>query len=361
MADGMEYDGMKKKERNVQQWLSFLLLVLTLGVVLYIGLSGNELADLTAAIRRLTPVSILLCILSWGLYVLFDALAIYHFLIIQNHRIKLRRCLHAAIVGIYYCNITPGASGGQPMEMYCLSKHGVPVGISGSGMAVKFIFFQATLLVTGAVLWIGNATFVYQYIDGSQWFVLLGYVANFFTIGLVILMAVSQKAVRWMIEKCIVIGVKLHICKNPEASRAKWENHCVSFLNSVQMVMKHPRDMVVQCLIALGQLMSLMIVIIVVYHALGLSGVSTIQLITLGVLLYIAASYVPLPGASGAQEGGFVSLFKFVFPDAQRFVALLIWRFTTYYLSILVGAVVTTAESLHGMRSTHATEKKKNL
>jgi len=342
---------MKKKKRNVQQWLSFLLLLLTLGIVLYIGFSGNDLAELAVAIRSLTPVSILLCILSWALYVLFDALAIHHFLIIQDHRIKLRHSLHAAMTGIYYCNITPGASGGQPMEMYCLSKYGVPVGVSGSGMAVKFVFFQVVLLLTGTVLWICNAPFVYEYIDGRQWFVLMGYVANFFTIGLVILMAVSQKAVRWVIERCIAIGVKLRICKDPEASRAKWENHCVSFSSSVQMVMKNPRDIVIQCLIALGQLMSLMIVIIVVYHALGLTGVSTIQLITLGVLLYIGASYVPLPGASGAQEGGFASLFKFVFPDAQRFVALLIWRFTTYYLSVLVGAVMTTIENIRGMRS----------
>ena len=340
-----------KKKRNVQQWLCFLLLLFTLGMVLYIGLSGNDLAELAQAVRRLTPVSILMCLLSWALYVLFDALAIHHFLIIQNHCIKLRHSIHAAITGIYYCNITPGASGGQPMEMYCLSKYGVPVGMSGSGMAVKFVVFQGVLLVTGAVLWLFNGAFVRQYIGGSEWFVLLGYAANFFTIGMVVLVAVSQKAVRWIIERCIRIGVKLRICKNPDASRKKWENHCMSFLGSVQQVIKHPKDMIIQCLIALGQLMSLMIVIIVVYRALGLSGVSTIQLITLGVLLYIGASYVPLPGASGEQEGGFAVIFRLVFPDAQRFVALLIWRFTTYYLSVLVGAVVTTVENIIGMRS----------
>lgn len=339
-----------KKKRNVQQLLCFLLLLFTLGMVLYIGLSGNDLAELAQAVKRLTPASVLLCLLSWALYVLFDSLAVHHFLIIQKRGIKLHQSLHAGIVGIYYCNITPGASGGQPMQMYCLSKYGVPVGVSGSAMAVKFVVFQSVLLVTGAVLWLFNGSFVREYIGGSEWFVLLGYLANFCTIGLVILVAISQKAVRWIIERCIRIGVKLHICKDPESSREKWENHCMSFLGSVQQVTKRPMDLVVQCLIALGQLMSLMIVIIVVYHALGLSGVSTIQLITLGVLLYIGASYVPLPGASGAQEGGFATIFRLVFPDAQRFVALLIWRFTTYYLSVLVGAVVTTVENIAGMR-----------
>lgn len=223
------------------------------------------------------------------------------------------------------------------MEMYCLHKYGVSVGVSGSGMAVKFIVFQVVLLVTGAVLWIANAGFVDAHTQGSKWFILMGYVVNFFSIGMVALMAISRRAVRWVIDKCIRVGVRVRLCKDPDASRQKWENHCESFVSSMHLVIRHPRDVLIQCLIALGQLMSLMLTIIAIYNAFGLSGISAGELITMGVLLYIGASYTPLPGASGAQEGGFAVLFRGIFPDAQLFVALLIWRFSTYYLSILAG------------------------
>lgn len=341
---------MKKQKRNGQQLISFLLLALTLGVVLYLGLKGNDLEALFQALRSLSPAYLLLCLLSWMLYVLFDALAIHHFLRTQGQKIKLRQSLHSAMTGIYYCNITPGASGGQPMQMYCLSKYGVPVGVSGSGMAVKFVVFQSVLLAVGAVLWAFQRAFVNAFAPGTWWFMALGYAANFCTIGMVLLMSISQRAVRWVIEACIRIGAKLRLCKNPDASREKWENHCQGFLGSVQQMMKSPRDLLVQCLIAFGQLMSLMLVILALYHAFGLSGVSSIQLITMGVLLYIGASYVPLPGASGAQEGGFAAMFQLIFPEARLFVALLIWRFSTYYLSVLVGAVMTTVEHVHGLR-----------
>ena len=92
-------------------------------------------------------------------------------------------------------------------------------------------------------------------------------------------------------------------CKDPDASRRKWENHCQSFLSSVHLVIRHPKDVIIQCLIALGQLMSLMLVIIAIYQAFGLSGISVGELLAMGVLLYMGASYTPLPGASGAQEG----------------------------------------------------------
>ena len=54
------------------------------------------------------------------------------------------------------------------------------------------------LLVTGAVLWIANAGFVDAHTQGSTWFILMGYVVNFFSIGMVALMAISRRAVRWV-------------------------------------------------------------------------------------------------------------------------------------------------------------------
>lgn len=265
------------------------------------------------------------------------------------------------MTGVYYCNVTPGATGGQPMEMYCLHKYGVSVGVSGSGMAVKFIVFQVVLLVTGAVLWIANAGFVDAHTQGSKWFILMGYVVNFFSIGMVALMAISRRAVRWVIDKCIRVGVRVRLCKDPDASRQKWENHCESFVSSMHLVIRHPRDVLIQCLIALGQLMSLMLTIIAIYNAFGLSGISAGELITMGVLLYIGASYTPLPGASGAQEGGFAVLFRGIFPDAQLFVALLIWRFSTYYLSILAGAALTVAENLGALGKKHTKAKREGV
>ena len=64
----------------------------------------------------------------------------------------------------------------------------------------------------------------------------------------------------------------------------------------------------------------------------------------LGVMLYTSAAYTPLPGASGAQEGVFALYFANIFPDGIRLMALLLWRFFTYYLALIVGAVTTVVQ-----------------
>lgn len=341
---------------GTRKLLNLLFLLLTLGIVLYIGLSGNELDDLLNALKEFSPIGFLACFVCWFVYLLMDALSVHCYLRRQGYKLRIVDSLHAAIVGLYYCNITPGASGGQPMEMYVLSKKKVPIGYSGSALAIKFVVFQAVLLLSGAVLWFAHRSFVASHTDGIRWMVLLGYVVNCFSISGVVLMAINRRAVMWVINKCIAVGVKLRICKDPEASREKWTNHCTSFLESFRSLLKHPEDLLVQIVIAFVELMALMMVPVCIHRALGLGGVSVIEMITVGVLLYISASYTPLPGASGAQEGGFALFFSGLFPDATLFVALLIWRFFTYYLTIVVGAVVSMVENIGGMVKNQAKE-----
>ena len=67
----------------------------------------------------------------------------------------------------------------------------------------------------------------------------------------------------------------------------------------------------------------------------------------MAMLLYVSAAYTPLPGASGAQEGVFALYFANIFPSGIRFMALLLWRFFTYYISLIIGAIVTIVKGFH--------------
>ena len=74
------------------------------------------------------------------------------------------------------------------------------------------------------------------------------------------------------------------------------------------------------------------------------------QIITLDVLEYTAAAYTPLPGASGAQEVMFAQAFGGVFGE-NTFPAQLLWRFFTFYISLIIGLIVVTADGLRSGKS----------
>lgn len=346
---------------STKKLLYFAFLFFTLGVVIYIGLKGNDIADLWRALRQLSPAYLLLCLLGWCGYVLMDSLSIFYFLKRQGHPLTFGQSIYIAIIGLYYCNITPTSSGGQPVQIYRMKQRGVPLGVAGSTLTVKFFCFQLMLLVIGLVLWITHGGFVLRQAEGLLWMVYLGYFFNFLSIGMVLIMAINQHAMRIIIALCIRIGVRLRICKDPEKSAAKWEAHCASFLESVRLIRRRPKDLLVQFLISSMELLLQMFVILSIYKAFGLSGVNWGELLTIGVLLYISASYTPLPGASGAQEGGFAVFFQGIFPEASLFVALMIWRFSTYYLTILVGVAISIWESVRGLSVTPTTGSDENL
>ena len=66
-----------------------------------------------------------------------------------------RTSMETAIIGTYYNNVTPLAVGGQPFEIYHLSKHGVHGGVASAIPIVSFFVNQisfVTLTIVGIVL-----------------------------------------------------------------------------------------------------------------------------------------------------------------------------------------------------------------
>lgn len=109
-------------------------------------------------------------------------------------------------------------------------------------------------------------------------------------------------------------------------------------------------------LMSIVEVFSLMIIVYFVYCAFGLHKYSIFLIVGLQLMLYTSVAFAPLPGASGAQEVGFFVYFRDVFPHHMMYMAILIWRFFTYYLTVILGAVLVLIDSL----TTIIKEKKGN-
>jgi len=333
------------------KWLNLILIVGSLLIVLIIGLtSGNDLQATAQAIASVPVRFMLLCAAAYLGFLSMDALSVWFFLRRQEHPVSLRYAFFVAVIGQYYSNITPGATGGQPMQVYYLRKKNVPIALGTSALLVKLFCFQFMLWFLGTVFWIIYPGVIAKNVGGNMWILIVGYSYNAVVVIFLMLIGLKRNIVEWIVNMAIRLGTKLHIVKDPEASRAKWSETVDSFHTSITLLRSRPWDLVLQLLIGGLQLISLMMVIWILYKGFGLSGTSWGQIIALGIMIYTSAGYTPLPGASGAQEGVFTLYLANVFPDNVRFSALLLWRFFTYYLSLLLGAVVTVVMSLRQRR-----------
>ncbi len=333
------------------------IIVLTLGLVLIISARGGDIGDAWTTMISADLAWIAAAIASWCVFMVFEALILHVFFLQQKVKIKFRLSFLVSLVGSFYSAVTPAATGGQPMQVLALKKRSIPAGISSSGLAVKFFTFQTALLSLGGLMWALRPGIVAMCIDQAKWIVIAGFLLNGLSVAAVLLLASNKNIVRGLITLIIRAGQVLRLVKDPARTISRADAAISDFHASVDMLTHHPFRLLVLYLLSCLQVLGLMSIAYFVYRALGMRQYGYADILTLQFLLFIGASFTPLPGASGAQEGGFYIFFQHIFPAEKLVGALLLWRFFTYYFTLIVGLCAVIIDSAWSMRHARGKEK----
>ena len=325
-------------KKKLTQVLSIGVILLFIGLVLYLVFGNQELGDVWAVLGSLNKADLALCVACYAGFVLTEGIGLWAFLRMEGFKTRMSSAIHFSFAGIFYANITPSSTGGQPMQVYLMTKDGVSGGVATSALTARYFFNQLAIVVLTAALWIAFPAFVDGQLGSVIGLVALGWTVNMLAIPLVILVMLNQRMVERVAYWGIDLLVKMHLCKRPEHWKERAKGTLDLFHGSLFHLVKKPWQLLWQFLLSMLQVFCLMMVPALVYRALGLSGTPWYHLLTVASMLFVSASYTPLPGASGAQEGGFLLYFRGLMPEGTISVALLVWRFMTYYLCLIVGA-----------------------
>lgn len=330
--------------------LNIGFIILTLLLVLYLVSQAGDVSQIVGAFQRINPIWLIGAFGCVAVHVLLEGLILRIFFYFQQVKIRLSSCNLVGLIGIYYSSITPAATGGQPMQAFAMKKRGVSTGIGYSALAVKFFCWQCAMLLIGALLWSFSGSYVYSILGKGVWLVTLGFFLNSLMVILVILLAINRNLVRVIIVFVVNMGFRLRLIKDKAKTSSRLDAATNDFHSSVEILTKHPGQFLLLFALSLIQVTALMSVAYFIYRGFSLVSNSYLQVLTIQFLLYITASFTPLPGASGAQEGGFYFFFRSFFPDSMIFAALLIWRFMTYYLFIIAGFIAVIIDQTFSIR-----------
>ncbi len=328
---------------STKRILNLLFIFSIFALVLYIGLKGNDPKQILTELIALPWYWLCIIIGCWIAYMVCETISTSIYFLLQGFKVPFFRMFRIVLIGNYYSSITPAATGGQPMQIYYFKKSGIPIGISTSILAVRFFMFQLGLIIVSSVLWFSNKDFVSTQLGGHMWILYMGYFFNGITVLAVLLLAINSRLVRFLVYGAIRILEKIHLVKKNTSIVNKIDTAIDNFDKSVRMIRNDPLQLLLQFLLTCIQFMCIFALTNAIYIALGLPSNTTtnIEILTMSALLFVAASYAPLPGASGAQEGGFALFFKNLFPGSKLFSALLLWRFASYYTTLLLGFIFT--------------------
>ena len=331
---------------GLKKILSFLFIALSITVVFFIAFSNEDLTNAWDAIKQMN-LTWLACIFAcWLIYTVCDGMNYWFYLRGQGFRISIGRAVNVALIGFYYCNITPSSAGGQPMQVNSMRKAGIPVGYGTMAVTIRFITNQTMTSVIAAVLYFLNRDFVHQQLAGAIWIVRIGWLINFAAVPLVLLAAFKRNWVQRFAEMLIGCLEKFHLIRNREAAVSKVTEVLDTYHTALLDLMHSPGQILLQFACSTIGLLALFGTTVFVYYAFGMIGTPWYHVLTISSLLFVSASYTPLPGASGAQEGGFLLYFRDIFKDGTIGLALLIWRFFTFYLYLIVGVFTILIEKV---------------
>ena len=323
----------------LKKWIGPIIILVTIAAVLVIGMINGTLPEAIRAVTHADPLAMLACVACFFLFLLANTLSIRSFLRREGYTLGVKDGLLVSLTGVYYSNITPGATGGQPMQIYRLNQFGVPVGIGTSAVMTSLIAWHLMRVFLTIALAIPYWDFILENL-GSYWpFLLLGFAYNIFFVLMWLVFSFSKRPVAFIVRLVGKLIQKLKLSKDPEKLLAGMQKTADKFYDSMQHLKAHRGEVLRQLFFGLVYMLALVSILYFAYLGVGLRGATYGQLITMGMCQYVSAAYMPTPGASGAQEGLFELYFGRMMQGSKLLAVMLVWRFMSYYMGLIVGAI----------------------
>jgi uncharacterized protein (TIRG00374 family) len=180
----------------------------------------------------------------------------------------------------------------------------------------------------------------FQYMPVLQNMMIAGFVINLAVLLVLLFVSFSKNFNRVVAHGIINALAKVGLIRNKKARIEKWDAACKNYYQNGRELLRNKkvfaRGVSYQCL----ALIAYYLLPIFIALSIGCAdNLDVINVFTASSFVFVMGCYVPIPGASGGMEAGFMGFFgNFVSGPALN-VFVLMWRGITYYLPMIAGAI----------------------
>jgi uncharacterized protein (TIRG00374 family) len=321
--------------------LNIILLVIVAFVVIFFTLK-DDFNGAMNYFKNMNYLWVLVAALCMILNILFQSLSQYRFLKEIDPNYKFSSCFKLMCMAMFFNAITPFSSGGQPFEMYLLNKEGIKVSDSLNALMQNFITYQFGLIFTSTIAIILNG--IFKILPDTlllKKIVLIGYFANILVMGIIIFISRAKKLNTKLFSKIFKFIFHFKFIKNKEQKEEKFNKYLEDFYNSTAIMKNNKKNTILSFIFNLISLCFLYVIPIFVFYSFGYSKINYLESFVSSSFTFLIGSFVPIPGATGGLEYGFIDFFKiFIKSGAMLSAGMLLWRLITYYFGMVLGGIV---------------------
>lgn len=274
-----------------------------------------------------------------------------HFL---GEKVRWSVALSNSILGYFFTYITPFSAGGQPYQIYHLSKW--KMSAENSSAIILTRWSNMLIFLSAASLFLLRRYLPYikvgiPLISQMLWVIIIASMAVSMMIVLFFLIPGAGIGITGMLGRSRFIARIMKIFKKDSNEIFDGlEKRLENFYDAMHTIWGRKPWLVV--FDGLMGILDLGLLYYALYRAITLSSaaagvrfdLSFWNLSAIFILLSFIVYYVPTPGSSGGVEGGFYAVLSMYGGKAAVMAGVLMWRVATYYIPILVGFIVMMLE-----------------
>ena len=321
---------MKKYKINI------IILIIISFIVMYFALKD----DFNTTIKYLATVNLLwigVGILAFVLYLIFQSLSLHIFMKGIDKNYKLKDTILLILSAQFFNAITPFSSGGQPFQMYLMKKQGIKLTDSGNVLLQNFIGQQLSIIIMGTFSIVINKVFnIIPQDNMLRKIVVIGYVVNIVVLLILFMLSYAKKTNTELFNKILNFIFKFKFIRNKNDLKEKLLNKIDEFYEGSAYFKKN----ISKLFRAVIGLVFYYIIPLFVFFSIGeVSSITILESIVCSGYTYLIGSFVPIPGGTGGLEYGFIQFFQGFTVGATLSACMILWRFITYYFSMIIGAI----------------------
>jgi uncharacterized protein (TIRG00374 family) len=344
-----EYAAVKKKQfKNI---FNLLFLVAVFSLTIWSVFNGVDLKQLMTYLKSANLGYVLAGIPCVLMYILSESVIIYYLMRTLNTKVSFSHCCLFSFTGFFYSCITPGAGGGQPMQVLAMRKDRIPVAVSSVVLCIVTVTFKMVLVIFGLAVMIFRPAALMVYLDSVvlgipvEIWIYVGLTLNIIWIIGLLMLIFNPALVRKLAYGIFKILTKLRLVRNPERMTARIERAVSQYQGTSDFFRTHKGVIVNVMIITFIQRCALFFITWLVYKAFALSGEGMPVVVSLQAMISVATDMLPLPGGMGASEKIFLSIFQPVFGQDLALPGMVLSRGISYYTQLLISGIMTVVAS----------------
>ena len=307
----------------------------------YAVFQKKDLFGIWNAIIRMELGNFIIAISLGLFFVSAEGITIWYLLVSLGNKCSIWRCIKYSFIGFFYSEITPSATGGQPVQLYYMKRDGYKTSDSSVILMTVALAYKLVLVLIGVCLfflWYRHLKYF------MKDYIILYFVGLFLNFIVVLAIFVAMRFPNILIRIAYAFEkgmIRMRIWNVDSERKERIQYFVQSYDHTVKFMVEYKRKLLVLFIMTMLQRCSLFLLTYIVYRGFHLSGSSMFSIMSLQAAVCISVDMLPVPGAQGITELVYQTVFVNIFTKTYLFPSMLIIRGINFYFLLFVCGVVT--------------------